>query len=312
MRYTVLVTGGTGFIGSQLTEELVKQKYTVIIPYVKIDKRSIFLAHKLDKKAELIKADVTNRKKVREIIQRYNVNFIFHLAAQTIVTEAYQNPYKTLHTNIMGTVNVLEASRSSRNIKGIVVASSDKAYGKTTKPYTENFPLAGDHPYDVSKSSADLIAQMYVKTYNLPVVVTRFGNVYGEGDLHFNRIVPGICEAIIKQKILEVRSSGTYVRDYVYVKDIVNGCMLLLKKINSTCGQAYNFSSRDTVSVIDLIKKIESILKIKVTYTILCKVHNEIPYQHLDDSKIKKLGWKNTFTMEDVMPGILSWYKNIL
>ena len=144
------------------------------------------------------------------------------MAAQPIVYTAYSNPRETLESNIMGTVNILEAARLSPKIKGVVVASSDKAYGKKCDNAVETEPMAGDHPYDVSKSCTDLIARMYAKTYDLPVAVSRFGNIYGPGDMNFNRIVPGVMKAILKNETLEIRSDGKFIRDYVYVKDVAD------------------------------------------------------------------------------------------
>lgn len=308
----ILVTGGTGFIGSNLVEELLKKGAEIIIPYVRIDPRSKFSTQNIFRKVKLERVDIKNRKKILLLPEKYNIDYIFHLAAQTLVTEAYENPFNTLETNIMGTVALLESVRVHANIKGLIIASSDKAYGKTKRKYTEEFPLKGDHPYDVSKSSADLIAQTYFNTYKIPVVITRFGNVYGEGDLHFDRIIPAVCKAIIEKKPLKIRSNGQYVRDYIYVKDVVNGYITLLKKINKTLGQAYNFSSRDTLSVIDLIKKSEKILGLKIPYVILNNAKNEIPYQHLDDSKIRRLGWKTECNLESSLKKTFLWYKKTL
>jgi CDP-glucose 4,6-dehydratase len=212
----------------------------------------------------------------------------------------------------MGTVSILEAARATESVKGVIVASSDKAYGKTKKAYTEESPLQGDHPYDVSKSATDLIAQTYYKTYGLPVVVTRFGNVYGEGDLHMDRIVPGICEAIIKNKPLLIRSNGKYVRDYVYVKDVADGYLFLLKHIDKVKGEAFNFSSDDYFSVLDLVKKAEEVMEKKIDYKILNNAKNEIPYQHLKDKKIRRLGWKPNFSFETTIKYILDSYRKIL
>ncbi|EKD86451.1 MAG: NAD dependent epimerase/dehydratase family [uncultured bacterium] len=197
-------------------------------------------------------------------------------------------------------------------MKGVIVASSDKAYGKTEKPYTEETPLKGDHPYDVSKSSADLISQTYFKTYNLPVVITRFGNVYGEGDLHMDRIIPGICEALIRDETFVIRSNGKYVRDYLYVKDVVDGYLLLANSLEKTIGEAYNFSSSDKLSVLELIKLAEKVFGKKIKYVIKNNAKNEIPYQHLNDQKIRSLGWKNEYTLEKALPGVLDWYSKIL
>lgn len=308
----ILVTGGTGFIGGHLVSELLNLEAEIIVVDIKLHHHSTFALEKLKKKIYLVLEDIRNKEKVLTLFKKYTPEYIFHLAAEPIVEEGYKNPSATFETNIMGTVHVLEASRKSASVKGIIVASSDKAYGKTKSTYTEESPLAGDHPYDVSKSSADLISQAYFKTYKTPVVITRFGNVYGEGDLHFDRIVPGICEAVSKKKILKIRSDGTYIRDYVYVKDVVNGYLFLLKNIDRIIGQAYNFSSKDTLSVLDLVKNAESILHCKIPYRIENSAKNEIPYQHLDDSKIRNLGWKSEYTLETRLERVFLWYKKVL
>jgi len=308
----ILVTGGSGFIGSRLVEELVNRGADVAVVDISDDENSYFFRQQLHKKSRFFKIDITDRQKITNFIVKNKFDYIYHLAAQAIVEKSYNDPYNAFETNVMGTVNVLEAVRKSNGIKGVIVASSDKAYGKTTKKYTEDSPLRGDHPYDVSKSCTDLISLAYNKTYNLPVVVTRFGNVYGEGDLHMDRIVPGICEAIIKKSTLKIRSDGTYVRDYLYVKDVVAGYVFLLEKIDQTKGNAYNFSSKDTYSVIELIKKAEKVLNVKIKYKIMNTAKNEIPYQHLDDTKIRKLGWNPKFSLQKSLPSIIKWYKKAL
>jgi len=143
-------------------------------------------------------------------------------------------------------------------------------------------------------------------------VITRFGNVYGEGDLHFDRIIPGICKSIIKNKVLEIRSDGTYVRDFIYVGDVVAGYFTLLKNISNIYGEAFNFSSSENISVLDLVKKAGKSLGVKVNYKVLNTAVNEIPYQHLDDSKIRKLGWENKYSFASTLPKIIDWYKNTL
>lgn len=310
-KQSVLVTGGAGFIGSHLSEELINRGYKVIVGDIEIKKKSYFELKNLKKSTIFEKVDIRNKEKVNKLFKKYNPSFIFHLAAEPIVEKAFENPYEVFETNIMGTVNVLEAARKLKNLKGIVVASSDKAYGKTEKKYNESSPLRGDHPYDVSKSAADLISQTYFKSYGLPVVITRFGNVYGEGDIYLNRIIPGICKAVASNKTLEVRSDGTYVRDYLYVKDVVDGYIFLMNKFNKLVGQAFNFSSKDSLSVLELIKKSEKILNTKISCKILNIAKNEIPYQHLDDSKIRKLGWKRKYSLKNSLPGVLEWYKKI-
>ncbi|MDP2741770.1 MAG: GDP-mannose 4,6-dehydratase, partial [bacterium] len=192
----IIVTGGAGFIGSNLVNDLINIGNKVVV----IDNLSSGRKENIHPKAKFYKADVRD-KEIYDIFKKENPKVVFHLAAQPLVDEAYKNPFSAIETNVMGTVNVLEACRKLGNLESIVVVSSDKAYGKAEKlPYKEDSPLRGDHPYDASKSAADLIAKTYFTTYGLPIVITRFSNVFGPGDLNFSRIIPGILEAIIKNK----------------------------------------------------------------------------------------------------------------
>lgn len=311
-RKKILVTGGAGFIGGHLVERLADLKAEVFVIDIRIDPKSYFARNQLEKKCKFSFVDIRNKKALQAFFAKNKIDYIFHLAAEPIVERAFDDPYLAFETNVMGTVNVLDAARQIKNIKGVIVASSDKAYGKTTKAYDETFPLKGDHPYDVSKSAADLISYTYYKSFGLPVVITRFGNIYGEGDFHLGRIIPDICDAVLNKKTLLLRSDGTFIRDYLYVKDVVDGYLFLIKNIKKTIGQAYNFSSKDTLSVLQLIKKCEKILGIKIDYKILNNARNEIPYQHLNDTKIKKLGWKNNYSLELTLSRIIEWYRNIL
>lgn len=330
----VLVTGGTGFVGSHLVEELIKQKAHVVTTFISTDPLSYFFTQKLNKKTIMVHQDVCDFEGVFEVITKYNVEYIFHLAAEALVETAYHNPKKAIDTNVMGTVNILESARLYPKVKAVIVASSDKAYGKmpsstdsvnesskktesvqlhVRSKYQESDALRGDHPYEVSKSAADLISYSYFKTYGIPTVATRFGNIYGEGDLNFSRIIPGIMKAVARGEKLEVRSDGTYVRDYLYVKDVVNGYLLLASNIGKVKGEAFNFGSEDTLSVIEVIKLIERRLKKKVKYSIRNQARNEIPYQSLDYSKIKEtLGWQPKYNLVKSVEKIYKWYKKIL
>ncbi len=306
----ILVTGGAGFVGGHLVEELIKIKANVIVADINLDKQSYLFTENLHKKSKVINLDICDYKKLSALIKKYKIEFIFHLAAQALVEEAYKKPKYTLDNNILSTINVLETVRTNPQIKGVVVASSDKAYGKLSRAkYTESSPLSGDHPYDTSKSVTDLISTTYYKTYKISVVVTRFGNIYGEGDLNFSRIIPGIMKAIVKSDKLLVRSNGKYIRDYLYVKDVVNGYLLLAENIEKVKGEAFNFGSEETLSVLDLIKLVQKVLNKKINYKILNIAKNEIPYQSLDYSKIKKmLKWSPKNSIKKTAKKILSWY----
>lgn len=329
----ILVTGGAGFVGSHLVEELIKLKANVVVVDINLDKHSYLFTENLHKKSTVINLDICDYKKLLSLIKKYKIEFIFHLAAQALVENAYEDPKYTFENNTVSTVNILEAVRNNPQIKGLVVASSDKAYGKLAKTpavnanilhkartagvnlklgkYIETDPLSGDHPYDTSKSITDLMSTTYYKTYKIPVVVTRFGNIYGEGDLNFSRIIPGAMKSLIKNKELKIRSNGKYVRDYLYVKDVVAGYLLLAQNIEKVKGEAFNFGSDDTLKVMEVIKVIEKALNKKINYKIINTAKNEIPYQSLDYSKIRKtLGWTPKENIKSTTKKIFDWYKN--
>lgn len=306
----VLVTGAIGLVGGHLTEKLVEMGANVHITYRSLDPRSYFAKKKLNEKVISATCDIKHFDRVFDVIAKYEIEYIFHVAAQPIVATAYINPRETLAINIMGTVNILEAARLSPKIKGVVVASSDKAYGKRCNNATEEEPMAGDHPYDVSKSCADLIARAYAKTFNLPVAVSRFGNIYGPGDFNFNRIVPGIMKAILKNETLEIRSNGEFIREYVYVKDVADGYVVLMENMEKAKGEAFNFSTGYNFSVVEMIRKIEKVLNKKCKHKILNIQKNEIPSQSLNFEKATKvLGWKSQYTFEEGIVETFDWYQ---
>ena len=305
----VLVTGGNGFIGSHLVERLLLGSQEVVVPYIERDKRSFFISNKFHKKTVFVPCDLRNRKKVLDLVKGYKIDFIFHLAALPIVDFALKYPLDTYDTNICGTLNVLEAARILGGVRGIIVTSTDKVYGKI-KRASEKDPIGGDHPYETSKASEDLIAQTYAKSYGMPIVVSRFGNVYGEGDLNFTRIVPGIMKSLVKKTPLNIRSSGKYLRDYVYVKDVIDATIALSLNTGKFSGEVFNVSSPENLSVIGLIKSVERILDMKVKYKILNIAYNEIPKQSVDFGKIKlKLGWSPKYSLNSVIGDVFLWYK---
>lgn len=309
----ILVTGGTGFVGSHLVKALVEKGAWVVVPYRSVEPRSYFATQQLERKVTLAIGDLKDAQRVFDVVTKYEVTYIFHLAAQATVPTAYHNPVETVASDVLGTVHVLEAARRYPSVKGVLVASSDKAYGKSSKPSREDDPLRGDHPYEASKAAADLLAHAYYKTYGLPVVVARFGNIYGEGDLNFNRIIPGILKSLITGETLEIRSDGTFVRDYLYVKDVVKGYLLMWQRLPKVAGEAFNFSSQETLSVVAIIKTIEKVLKKKVRYEIQNTQRNEIPRQSLIFDKAQKLlGYQPEYRIQSTISGIYRWYESIL
>lgn len=306
----VLITGAGGFKGSHLVEQLSKTEANIISLVRDFDPKSYFETKELGKKSIVVIGDLKDYRKIADILSKYEITTIFHLGAQPIVTTAIMNPLETLESNIMGTVNVFEAARVYGRVSEIVFVSSDKAYGPTEHiPYKETERLHGRAPYDVSKSCADLIAQMYAKVYNLPITVSRCANVFGPGDLNMNRIFPGIIESIIKNKPLQIRSDGKMIREYIYVKDSVDAYIKLAENIDKTKGEAFNIASHNILSVLDAVKKVSTILGKSVKVNILNKAKAEIPKQYLDGSKIRNvLGWEPKTNFEQAVFETYDWY----
>ncbi|MEK7680642.1 MAG: GDP-mannose 4,6-dehydratase [Patescibacteria group bacterium] len=307
----IFVTGGTGLVGSHLVSRILELNPSKVVCLCRSkDPSSLFYSENMDAQVISAYGDLKDKERIFDLVSKHEINYIFHFAAQPIVPTAFVNPYETLDTNIMGTVNVLEAARLSPYTQGVVVASSDKAYGKDCVLAEEGHPLAGDHPYDVSKSCADLICTTYAKTYKVPVTVSRFGNIYGPGDLNFNRIIPGIMKATLEDSVLKIRSDGKFKRDYVYVKDVVDGYICLAENIATIKGEAFNFSSGQNFSVLQLIEKISKIIGSEVKFDIVGNQVNEIPEQSLNFSKAEKvLGWKSKYSFEEGVKETYEWYK---
>ncbi len=309
----VLITGYEGFLGSHLTRTLLNYGAKICGLDIKTRRKQTILSSKELKRVNIIKGSVENFSLVSKIINENKITFVFHLAAKALVNECLENPVRGFATNIKGTWNILEAARNNNTIKAIIIASSDKAYGSHKNlPYKEDFSLCGNHPYDVSKSCADLIAHTYFYTYNLPVSVTRCGNIYGPGDFNFSRIVPDAIRAVLKDKTLIIRSDGKFTRDYVYVDDIVNGYVTLAEKMQKLklFGEAFNFSDEKPISVLELVKKIYKMSDKKPNYKILGKAKYEIKNQSLSAKKARKvLRWKPKHSLEEGLKEAINWYK---
>ncbi len=308
----ILVTGGTGLVGSHLVEKLIELGADIYVTYRTFNPKSYFFSKQFQKVTKMIYCDIKDKDRIFDIISKYRPEIIFHLAAQTLVNTAYINPSETLTTNIIGTINILDSSRYINDIEALFIASSDKAYGiSDSLPYYETSKLEGKFPYDVSKSCADLISQMYFISYKLPIIITRMANIFGPGDLNFSRIIPGTIEAIIKKKDLDIRSDGEMIREYMYVKDVINAYIKLIENLNITKGNAFNLGSGNKMKVIELVDKISSILNQKITVNIKNIAKGEIPEQYLSFNKISKLiNWKPTYTLEKGIIETYEWYKN--
>ncbi len=311
----VLVTGADGFIAGWVAKTLV-DKGAHVVALVRDEKKYSSLdLHGIRNKAVIIKGDVTDYYLIKRVLNEHSITFCFHLAAQALVGIANRSPLSTFETNIKGTWTILEAIRevNNANFRGIIVASTDKAYGvHETLPYTEESELRGLFPYDASKVCADVLARSYAVTYDMPVAVTRKANIYGGGDLNLSRIVPDSIRCLVQGEELLIRSDGTPERDYLYIKDAVEGYLTLAENLHrpEVRGQAFNFSSGKPVSVLELVNLIAKTYGLDIRPKILGQAKNEIDRQFLANGKARAiLGWAPQYSLEAGMKETIEWYK---
>jgi CDP-glucose 4,6-dehydratase len=309
-----LVTGATGLVGSWLLKRLVEAGADLTCLVRDWVPASEAVRSSLMEKVKVVRGDVRDQALLERILGENEVVTVIHLAAQTIVTIANRNPVSTLETNVAGTWRLLEACRRSPLVKQIVFASSDKAYGDhTALPYTEETPLVGRHPYDVSTSCADLISQAYATTYDAPVVVTRCGNFYGGGDLNWNRIVPGTIRSILRGQRPVIRSDGTFIRDYFYVEDGAIAYMQLAEKLGADPtlrGRAFNFSNEIQITVRQLVDRISKLMESRLEPDVRNEASHEIVHQYLSAAAARRdLGWTPTFSLDEGLRRTIDWYR---
>ena len=312
----VLVTGATGIVGSWLVRALLGQGATIVALVLDADPQSELYRSGDIRRVSVVNGALEDFRNLERALLAHDVDSVFHLGAQAIVDIAHRAPLATFETNIRGSYNLLEACRlHADRVRRVVVASSDKAYGEQELlPYTEETPLDGRHPYDVSKSCADLLAQSYHHTYGLPVAIARCGNVYGGGDLHWDRIVPGTIRSLLRGERPIIRSDGTYVRDYLYVKDCVAGYLALSDAIDRVAGDAFNFSTESPVTVSEIVTTTRKIVGRTDLEPIIQNVaRGEIRNQSLSARKAReRLGWQAAFDLERGLAETVAWYEAFL
>ena len=309
----VFVTGATGLLGGWLVKHLLAAGADVVCLVRDWVPRSELVATRLLDRVRVVRGDVRNQKTLERALGEYEIATVLHVAAQAVVGVANRNPVSTLDTNIRGTWALLEACRRSPTVQQIVTASSDKAYGdQAVLPYTEDAPVLGRNPYDVSKSCADLLAQMYAKSYHLPVCVTRCGNFYGGGDLNWNRLVPGTIRSVIRGERPVIRSDGHFTRDYLYVEDGARAYLQLAEQLAARPalgGEVFNFSCEQPVTVLELVARILDAMGSDLQPDVRNEASNEIRDQYLDASKARTmLGWAPAFTFEASLRATIDWY----
>jgi CDP-glucose 4,6-dehydratase len=311
------VTGGTGLVGSWLVRRLVEQGADVVCLVRDWVPQSELVRADLMERVKVVRGSVEDQALMERVLGEHEIDTVMHLAAQTIVGIANRNPVSTFEANIRGSWSIFEACRRSPRVKQVVFASSDKAYGDCeTLPYAESTPLQGRHPYDVSKSCSDLIAQSYAVTYGLPIAITRCGNFYGGGDLNWNRIVPGTIRSIVRGTPPVIRSDGQFVRDYFYVEDGAAAYMLLAEKLAASPelrGEAFNFSNEIQVTVQELVQRILALMGSDLEPDVRNEATHEIRHQYLSAAKAREtLDWRPLFTLDEGLRRTIDWYRTFL
>lgn len=311
----VFLTGATGLVGSWLVKALLSRGAWVAAMVLDSDPQSELYRSGDFQRIAIVNGALEDLAALERAITRHETDTVIHLGAQTIVGAAHRNPLQTFEANIRGTYHLLEACRRhSSVVRSVVVASSDKAYGAQTQlPYTEETPLAGVFPYEVSKSCVDLIAQSYHRTYGLPVAIVRCGNIYGGGDLNWSRLVPGTIKSLLRGSRPFIRSDGTYLRDYIYVQDVVNAYLRTAEALDAgqVAGQAFNFSPESPVSVLEMVNRIRLLMgREDLEPEILNTATGEIRNQYLSSVKaLERLGWRCHYSLDEGLSETIAWYK---
>lgn len=314
----VFLTGATGLVGAWLVKELLDRGAFVVALVRDADPQSeLFRSRNIDRIA-VVSGDLNDFWALERAISEHETDTVLHIGAQPIVGVAHRFPLQTFETNVRGTYNVLEACRIHRSlVRRVVVASSDKAYGEPPQlPYTEDMPLHGRHPYEVSKSCADLIAQSYHHTYRLPIGVARCGNIYGGGDLNWSRIVPGTIRSLIRGERPIIRSDGKFVRDYIYVKDVARAYLRVADALSDEQlhGEGFNFSPESRVNVLELVELIARLMgRTDLPPDVQNTAQGEIRDQYLSAEKAARLlQWQPTYSLEAGMKETIAWYREYL
>lgn len=317
-----LVTGAYGLLGGWLVSGLLDRRAEVTVIRRDDTSRSALLALGLEPRVSVVHGDITADGVVARAVSEYEIDSVFHLAAQTLVPTANRSPLSTFETNMRGTWLTLEACRLNDCVQRVVVASSDKAYGPHTElPYTETHALQPRFPYDASKAATDLIARSYWHTWQLPVAVTRFANLYGGGDFNASRLIPEAVTAALSGRAPVVRSDGSPERDFLYVEDAVTAYLAIADALGDraepgpAAGQAFNAGGGQPHRVLDVVQLICRLAGTAVEPDVRGKgtPAGEIDRQWVDHSKLTELtGWRPAVALEEGLGRTLAWYREHL
>jgi CDP-glucose 4,6-dehydratase len=317
-RRPAFVTGATGFVGAHVVRMLLEQGARVVCLERDAIRATAFDLFDLRRRVTVVRGDLADFALLERVLNEYEIEAVFHLAAQALVGVANRSPLSTFETNVRGTYLLMEACRVTKSVGRVVVASSDKAYGTHDDlPYGEDYPLLGLFPYDASKVCTDVIARSYAHTYKLPVAVTRFANVYGPGDTNLSRIIPSAVVSVLRGEAPVIRSDGTPIREFVYVDDVARGYLLLAERIDEARGEAFNFGTGEQVQMLDLARRVIRLAgkegQLEPRVMLARKIEGEIDAQYLSAEKVEsRFGWRAEVSLDEGLRRTIEWYKEHL
>jgi CDP-glucose 4,6-dehydratase len=324
----VFITGINGFIGGNLAKALLERGANVFGLLRNAKRDTLLFYEGLDETVTLVDGDVTDKDLLARVISEEQIHAVFHLAAQVEVGVGLANPYLTFETNIRGTYSLMEAIRHCpKSIESVIVASSDKAYGSYPRekmPYREDYPLRPEYPYDTSKACADMVARCYAtEVYKLPVVVTRFSNIYGPGQLNFSALIPDAIRACLGYGSFVPRGNGQQVRDFIFVEDVVDLYLRIAERLaaNSAAirGQVYNAGTNKPRSVRQVLEAVYRLTGQARAFQGILEMMKgretvgEIDCQYMDFRKVgRDFGWAPRHTLEKGLTESIEWFKGYL
>lgn len=301
----IFITGAGGFVGASACKFFCEKGATVV--GLINDANYNQPAHK---NYIPLKGNIMDRDRLTELLSKYEIDYVLHLASQSIVRKCDNDPYLAYQTNIMGVVNLFEACRHlKRPPQKIVVMTSDKAYGPAPVPYREDTPLVGCDTYGTSKLCQDAISLSYARTYGVPTVTVRAGNIYGPGDANLSRLIPGsILKLLDGTKPMLYSGVSEFVREFIYIDDLLNAFVVLFEK--GVPGEAYNIGGTEPNRIGDLIKLLRDKINTSIDIDIVEKAFYEIKEQYLDASKLRSLGWEPKTSLSEGLDRTIDWYRH--
>jgi nucleoside-diphosphate-sugar epimerase len=312
-----LITGGYGFGGGHLCEQLLDLGARVYVLDRESPNTSYLALSGLAPRVHFIPGDVRDLGLVKTTLDRFEIDIVFHLAAQPIVPVCNSSPYESLSINVLGTYSVLEAIRTSCKPASLIFASSGAYYGTTF----ESDPISEDHPplpaaniYAPSKVAGDVAVRAYARTYGLRASVCRFINTYGPGNTNFGTIVPKTISTLINGQPFDFgdRDDGTSTFDYLNIRDMTRGYLAVGENIGMMSGEAVNFGGGNPISVRDLVQLISRLFDGREREPIFHGKKKDIPVRKcLDTTKAyEKLNWKPSISLENGLKETIEWYKS--